>query len=197
VGRSLAEALGERPAGDLPERYVAPRLESFEGVMPEEWLGALGDWLKQQRGRFKIAASEGRWAWDYANVDADLPGIALLKRAVLDRLGSGLEALGVEPFEVAHVETHATLYHHGGHFVSHDDLVDDVDRRVGFALFVHSTPKMFDGGEMEFPDGTAVAPTHNRLVMYDPAQRHAVRKVECWSADFLHGRWAVSGFVQA
>lgn len=181
----------------LPARYRRPRFMTWDEVMPHEWLGEVGEWMNHARGRFRQGGDgQGRFGWELVNVADDLPAIADLKGAVLDRMDDALLKTEVAPFEVAEVEAHATLYHHGGRFESHVDVGEGVEsRRLAFALYLHTSPRMFSGGELEFPDGTTVEPRNNRLVIYDPTQRHAIRRVECWSADFLHGRWAVSGWL--
>lgn len=184
----------------LPERYRAPRLTAFENVMPLEWLGAVGEWLFSQRGRFTLGGGEGHGSFCYelAGVDELYPPLAELKLAIVERLDSAIEKVGVEPFDLELIECHATLYHHGSHHAPHKDVPDDVDLpecRLAWCLYLSTEPKMYSGGELEFPNGEAFAPTHNQLVFYDPRQKHSVRRVECWSADFLHGRWALSGWV--
>lgn len=32
-------------------------------------------------------------------------------------------------------------------------------------------------------------------MFFHPLQPHRVRPVECWSADLIHGRWAIHGWV--
>lgn len=182
----------------LPERYRKPRIAVFDDVMPVEWLGELGVFLDSQRRRFEVGGDGvGRFGYQLLDVDEEYPPLAKLKKELVERIAdeATIEALDAPDFALSRIEAHATLYHHGGFFRSHVDEEEGGSRRVGFALFLHSGTRMFSGGEMEFLDGTRVEPENNRLVFYDPLQNHGVRRVECWSAKFLHGRWAVSGWL--
>lgn len=186
----------------LPERYRVPKFTIFDEVMPSEWLAEAGQWLHSQRGYFQRGGDDGRGRYNYELLDVDeqYDPLAELKKALVVKLGDAIKQVGIEDFDLEGIDCHATLYHHGSHFVWHTDHEDGAgeqatSRRLAYCFYLHTDPKMFSGGELEFLDGTMVEAKHNRLVVYDPRQQHRVRRVECWSADFLHGRWAVSGWL--
>ena len=186
----------------LPERYRAARFTTFENVMPAEWIGAAGAWLHSQRGLFSRGGDDGhgRFNFELLEVDDLYEPISALKAAITARISDAVKKIGTADFDLEYIETHATLYHHGSHFIWHTDHEGyngelAVTRRLAYAYYLHSSPKMFRGGELEFLDGTMVEPANNRLVLFDPYQQHKIRRVECWSADFLHGRWALFGWV--
>ena len=189
------------PAPDdtaLPERYRAARFTTFDDVMPTDWLGKMGVWLHSQRGLFRRGGDEGglgRFGYELVDVDTEYQPVADLRSEILKRVDEAVKRVGVPDFAITLVETHATLYHHGGRYTWHNDSEASSTRRLSFALYIHSEPAMFSGGELEFLDGATVKAKHNRLVFFDPDQQHRVRPVECWSAEFLHGRWAISGWI--
>lgn len=186
----------------LPERYRAARFTTFENAMPVEWAGATGHWLHSQRGLFTRGGDDGRGRYNFELLEVDdlYAPIAQLKAAITARISEAVKSVGIPDFDLEYIECHATLYHHGSHFIWHTDHEGyngdlAVTRRLAWCLYLHSSPKMFRGGELEFLDGTMVEPANNRLVMFDPYQQHRIRRVECWSADFLHGRWALFGWI--
>jgi len=187
----------------LPERYRAPRFAVVDDAMPLEWTGALGSWLQSQAGIFRRGGdAEGRDRFNYELLEVDelYDPISDLKQDIAGRLDQVVPEVGVDDFDLEYLEVHATLYHHGGHFVWHTDHTgytgeEVTTRRLSWCLYLHQTPKMFEGGELEFLDGTTVEPKHNRLVFFDPRQQHRIRRVRCWSAEFLHGRWALFGWI--
>lgn len=188
----------------VPNRFRSPLLHIVDGAMPDEWVSAFGRWLFQNRERFVRGGDEAgvqRVNWELADVDTHCPDLlAPFKRRLIDAHLGALEPCKVPEFDLRYVEIVATLYHHGMHFVWHDDapgydgeLVPS--RRLTFTYYLHTEPKMFSGGELEFLDGTAIEPRNNRLVLFHPVQQHRVRRVECWSGHVLHGRWALSGWL--
>jgi len=188
------------PAEDSPalaERYRAARYTTFDNVMPAEWIGAAGEWLHSQRGLFTRGGDDGRGQFNFELPDVDdlYAPIGQLKAAIASHISDAVKQIGTADFDLGGLDCHAALYHHGGHYAWHTDAPLPTTQGLAYALYLHSSPKMFRGGELEFLDGTMVDPTNNRLVMFDPHQQHRVRRVECWSADFLHGRWALFGWV--
>jgi Rps23 Pro-64 3,4-dihydroxylase Tpa1-like proline 4-hydroxylase len=184
----------------LPERLRVARYKVFDEVMPTEWLGQAGMWLHANRGLFRRGGDEdglSRFGYELANLDAMYKPVAELRKEIIARLDEAIESLGLEDFELDHIETHATLYHHGGTFMWHKDVESETTRRLAFAFYLSAVPKMFSGGELEFLDGASVEPETNRLVVYPADQQHRVRPVECWSAEFLHGRWAIVGWLHS
>ena len=191
----------------VPERYRAPRYTTFEDVMPQPWLGNLGGWLQSQSHLFKRggdAHGQDRFNYELLEIDDIFKPAADLKAAIASRLDQAVREVGVDDFDLEYIECHAALYHHGSHSAWHTDHTgyngdEAPTRRLSWCLNMHAQDHggkpMFSGGELEFLDGTMVAPENNRLVFFDPRQQHRIRRVECWSADFLHGRWALFGWI--
>lgn len=195
----------------VPERYQPARLLILDEVMELEWIADLGQWLFSQRESFRRGGTEdgrGRFNYELENVDDRFSALGELKRVLSENADEAAEIAAVEPLEVESVECHASLYHHGSHFNWHkdrdgyEDEPEETQRRaqsrwLSFCFYLHAEPPMFSGGELEFLDGTQIEPKHNRLVMFDPQQPHRVRRVECWSSEFLHGRWAIAGWLHS
>jgi len=187
----------------LPPRYRAALYKTFDDVMPADWLADAGAWLHNQREHFVRGGDiegAGRFNYELATVDELYKPLGEMRAKLLGFLDEALPVLEVPEFPLEYVETHATLYHHGSHFTWHTDAPGYdgepvFTRRVAFCLYMHSTPRMFSGGELEFLDGTAVDAVNNRVVLFHPLQQHRIRRVDCWSADFLHGRWAFFGWI--
>lgn len=197
---TAVQSTDENP--NLPERYREPKFTTFEDVMPKEWLVATGEWLHSHRGYFKRGDTAGadRFNFELIKIDEVYEPIVNLRKAIVNLLDQGVEQVGIPDFDLEFIEFHATLYHHGSHFIWHTDREGyngqlATTRRLSFCYYMHTDPRMFNGGELEFLDGTLVESTNNRLVLFDPLQQHRVRRVECWSADFIHGRWAIFGWV--
>lgn len=194
-----------KPDGNysIPDRYSDALYQVVPDLMPAEFVNSAGDWLQANLRQFVRGGDpEGvsRFNYELVEVDKWWPRIGELRGAILRAMPAALEKCGVDPFDLEYVETHATLYHHGGHFCWHDDAPDysgnfAATRRITFCYYLHSTPKMFTGGELEFLDGTLLEPANNSLVFFHPLQQHRIREVECWSKEALHGRWAFFGWI--
>lgn len=188
----------------VPERFRKPLFEAVEDLMPAEWTHAMGVWFRAHMGEFVRGGDpEGlsRFNWELCTIQDAAPDLIGQFRARLtDAFPKALAACHIPDFDLRFIEVNATLHHHGSHFIWHDDApgYDGAivpSRRLTFAYYLHSEPKMFRGGELEFADGSLINPKHNRLVMFHPLQQHRVRMVECWSAEAVHGRWALVGWV--
>jgi hypothetical protein len=189
----------------VPQRMREALYSVDDEAMPREFAGQVGRWLHDNRTKFgQIGDPEGRYQFGYAlpAVDdhADMLGPlrARIMEAVADE--AKLDAICVPAFDARHVEVDAALYHHGGHHDWHDsaaawDGTIVESRRVAFCYWLASDPQMFEGGELEFLDGSTIEPHNNRLAIWHPIQQTRIRRVECWSSSFLHGRWALTGFV--
>lgn len=183
---------------NIPERYREPKFVIFEEVMPASWLAELGQWLHSQRVYFQRGGDDGtgRYNYEMPGVDEIYAPLAELKKAITGCISEAVKATGVDNFDLENIECNATLHHHGSHASWHAGTTDDPPtRRLAFSLYLHADPIMFSGGEIEFADGTTVDAKNNRLVIYEPSQQYRIRRVECWSAEFLHGRWAISGWI--
>lgn len=187
----------------MPERYRDALYLSVEDAMPPEFVGEVAEWLHAHREWFTRggdAQGVDRFNYELPSVEKYWEGVGKLRARLLELLPGAIEANKIPDFDLEFIETHATLYHHGGHFCWHDDApgYDGVfveTRRLAYCYYLHSTPKMFSGGELEFLDGTRIEPKANSIVFFHPLQQHQIRRVECWSKDFLHGRWALFGWI--
>jgi hypothetical protein len=187
----------------MPERYRKARFAVVDEVMPAGFSAELGEWFGENRQLFVRGGDPqglSRYNYEITDLDRHCDLLAPFHAMIVEQFPKALEACDVPDFELRYIETHATLYHHGSHFVWHDDAPAyggtlAPTRRVTFCFYMHTLPKMFEGGELEFLDGTRVEPMNNRLVFFHPLQQHQVRRVECWSAEQLHGRWALMGWV--
>lgn len=185
----------------VPSRFHVALTHIVPEAITKPDAAALGSWLHEHRDKLDLMHNESACRWELSFLDgyaADLAG--MVRKAVLENLIAAQEACEVPAFDVTHIETHATCYHHGGMFDWHSDSVDykgevAATRRLSFCLYLHSLPRMFEGGELEFMDGTTVAPEHRRLVLFHPVQQHRVRRVDCRSAAAIHGRWAITGWI--
>lgn len=200
------KAFASRPREPIvPARFREALHHVVDDAMPEEFAGKLGEWLHEHRASLAPvgdAAGKVEFGYALANVDSRSDLFASLRKRIANAVGDEdvLEACCVAPFELDGIDMHAMLRHHGGHQSWDTDAIGTdgqpaVSRRLVWAYYVHSDPRMFSGGEREFVDGTTVEPKHNRLHFWHPAQRSRVRQVECWSAHVLHGQWSIVGTV--
>ena len=189
----------------VPGRFRAALVHSVDDLMEEGWAAKFGQAMFEKRSHLvRGGDAEGVWRynWEIVHVDRHEPDlVGDLRGRIIEEAVNALGPCLVPEFDVEGVECHATMHHHGNFFSWHDDADgytggDALEtRRLAFAYYMHSKPKMFDGGELEFLDGTAIEPRHNRLAFWHPIQKHRVRPVECWSSHVLHGRWSVMGWL--
>ena len=111
-----------------------------------------------------------------------------------------LEAVGVPEFDLGSIELFPVLLHHGCHFGWHDDWIGPdgapaITRRVAFDLFLHTDPKQFTGGMVEFPCGDLIEPDNGSVLLRHPLQAYRIHEVVCRSRETLHGRWSISGWI--
>ena len=188
---------------NIPGRYREAIYTTFADVMPGKWVTDAGQWLYNNRKSFVRGGDPrgvDRFNFELVDVDRHHDDINPLKKKLTELIPAAVKRLGIPDFDLEYIEMHATLYHHGSHFCWHDDApgYDGLfvpTRRIAYCLYMHSTPKMFKGGELEFLDGTMLEPDNNSIVMFHPLQQHRIRKVECYSAELLHGRWAFFGWI--
>lgn len=198
--------MSPKPAA-VPNRFREALVHISEDAIDENDSGKIGQWLYEHRDRLQRGGDEQgvvRFNHEILNVEKHAPDVIRpLRRKLVELLGNSevMHKLCVPAFDLRAIEMHATLYHHGAHFDWHDDAVAAdgqtiiESRRLSFCYYMHSTPKMFNGGSLEFLDGTSVEPHNNRLALFHPVQQHRVMPVECWSSHVLHGRWAIVGWL--
>lgn len=187
-----------------PARFRKAVVAEHPEFLGPEFGGALSEWLRHaapQWSRGGDKQGRARFNWEILNLENCWPQVADLRAALLEHVDEFCEQLDVPEFDVTAVETILTLYHNGSHFAWHNDsrLMDGVTladtRRITFCYYMHKQPRMFTGGELEFMDGTAIEPTHDKLVVFHPFQQHRIRRVQCFDADALAGRFAVMGWI--
>jgi hypothetical protein len=179
-----------------PARYQKAKLHVVDSAMSDDYVTSVGRWLFNNRKQFTRAGDElgtTQFSFELGDLDRLCPDlIGELRARILLELEEASKTCKMPAFEAKHVDTLATLYHNGG---LHDWHEEGPEPAIAFAFYMHTDPKMFNGGELEFVDGTKVEPANGRLVLYDASLRHRVRPVECWSAHVLHGRWALVGWI--
>ena len=202
--------LADPDAPLVPNRFREPLYHVIDDVVDESVAAKLGRWFCDHRHELSRGGDEfGNSRWNFEMLDVDrfaevADAIKPIKKKLIELASDAtlLDKLAVPEFDLRHIETHATLYHHGSHFNWHDDAPGPdgglvPTRRITFTYYMHTEPKLFSGGELEFIDGTTVEPKNNRLVLFHPIQQHRVRPVECWSSHVLDGRWALVGWLHA
>ncbi len=181
---------------NMPVRYRKAQYHVIPDALDNDFCKAMGQWLFHNRRHMS-------WADGYhvaASIDSDCEHIHKIRARLVEALPEALEPCGVADFDLQFTEVRATLYHHGCQSDWHDDSVGHdgtfaATRRLAFAYYMHTDKQMFQGGQLEFLDGTLMDPDNGKLVLFHPFQRHRVRIVECWSAQAVHGRWALSGWL--
>lgn len=184
-----------------PERFQVSRYLAIPNAIGTEFPKELGAYAYQMRGAMiRGGDGKGRYNHELTNYDDTCPILGPLRERLVLAIDDAREACKVAPFELDYIEINCTLYHHGSFFHWHDDALGYdgepfKSRRISYAYYFHSRPKRFEGGQLEFVDGTAIEPENGLLVMFNPYQQHRIRKVECYSASALDGRWALMGWL--
>lgn len=172
----------------VPGRLRKPLIHVVPDAMPAEWTAEVGRWLFAHR-------LEGSGD----DFDVRAPHLtAPLRTALLRLLPDALGPCGVADFDLDRIEIIAAMHHHGGGsgwFCGLDGPTDWARRRIGFELALRTDPRMFVGGELEMLSGETVDPDNARLCWLHPIQAVRIREVECWSADPMHGRWSIWGWL--
>ena len=178
----------------IPERLRRARFVEIPEALGRETPIAMGDWLHHQRGRLQVF-EDGRQGYYHGLLDVDeiCPHLGELRARLLELALEGAEACEVPAFEPEEIRLHATLYHNRCSSTWTREI--DERARLTFAYLMHTEPKLFDGGEIEFLDGSLIEPKNGKLVVFPSSQRRRVRPVECWSALAIEGRWAISGAI--
>ena len=208
--------IGKQDAGSLPNEEDVPRVgqrnllpryrKALYHVVPDamgkRFPTEMGEWLYHHKEDLRTGGDgEFRHNYEIYDLNTLCPQLMTRFRKVLvDAIPDALEPCGIPDFDLDDIEVMATLYHHGSFFKWHDDAPNlqmefARTRRLTFTYHMHTTPKMFSGGALEFLDGTVIEPENGNLVIFYPLQRHRIQRVDCWSADAMHGRWALMGWV--
>ncbi len=191
------------PILTVPGRYRQALMHVVDDAVSHEFSGKMGAWFHENRRHFIRGGDEqglARYNYELTDVEKVCPHLDEFHAMMVERFPEALDACKVPDFDLRYIEVHATLYHHGSFFTWHDDAPGHdgelvATRRMTFCCYLHTEPKMFSGGELEFLDGTRIEPANRRLAFFHPMQQHQVRAVECYSREPLHGRWALMGWV--
>lgn len=185
-----------------PRRYRRALYHLRDGFMPDDFADPLGAWFEQNWQTMEpVGDGVARWLFEIPYFDQHYPEVRRFTSRLLDVVDEAAAACRVPAeFPVQRVELHAVLFHHRGFAGWHTGArgpegAFEPTRRLAFAYFLHSEPKLFDGGELEFQDGTRIEPVTNRLVLLHPLQRQQTTPVRCWSPEMLHGRFALTGWI--
>ena len=179
----------------LPGRFLVAVRHPVKDLLTAEQAGAIGvEFLRVSDRMYKAG---DHWSID-CTMDLMPKMMALLRRRIMEHVPDACQALHVAPFDLTNVSMSAQLHHHQCKtewFCDASPKPDAFDEtiRMGFTFFLHSFPKMFTDGLVEFHDGTTVEPSHNCLLFTHPLQRRRIQETNCYSGDLLHGRWSVTG----
>lgn len=125
----------------------------------------------------------------------------ILQTKIEEELPVIVEKLGLEPFELGHVEMHLTSHNHGEFYKPHIDNGQGKlkNRVITFVYYFHSLPKKFEGGQLLFlqnkPKPLIVQPDNNSIVFFNSSFLHAVHPVTCPSQKFEDGRFTLNGWI--
>ena len=205
VGADVRPAFAAPTAGAIaPGRLRRPLADVLGHAATDELLEGLATWLNTHRTdvvRVHDPAGRPQFGFAVPEFETLAPDLAAsARRLILAKMPEALEAIGVPEFEPTGVEFAPTLYHHEGERGWGDGWTDTGGtpvpmRRVAFDLLTVAAQPRFKGGDIEFPNGDVVTALPRRLAFLHPLQAHRIRRVECFSADMLHGRWSLSGWV--
>ena len=190
----------ERPP-ILPHRYRRALVHVVRNAIAPEIASDLGAWMEMQRTGMERIDAENAWGWWMPSIDEQCAAVTSQVRAkVVEHLDAACAACVVAPFDLQRVEMWGTLHHHEDCEPWHDDAMVSAlevatSRRLSWSLTLHSEPKLFEGGQMEFADGTKIPAIHNQLAFWHPVQQHRIAPVECYVSRALHGRWSLRGYV--
>ncbi len=144
-----------------------------------------------------------------------LTDLAVQEELILSRiqtvLPEVLSKLGMEPFEIAGVESQITSSNDGDYFHYHSDNGSDqvVSRHLTFVYFFHREPKQFAGGELRIhdaqlengsyvPSGSyqTIVPQQNQIVFFPCEMLHEITPVKCASQQFADSRFTINGWLR-
>lgn len=185
----------------LPQRYRKALVHVVRNALAPAVANELGAWMETQRSQMQRVDEADAWGWWMPDIDDRLAAVTSEVRSkIVEHLDAACAACVVAPFDLQRVEIWGSLHHHEDHEPWHDDAMLNasevaVTRRLSWTFTMHSEPRMFEGGQLEFADGTKIQPAHNQLVFWHPVQQYRMAAVECYTSRALHGRWSVRGYV--
>ena len=210
--------VGRAPlAGGFQTPYA--RIMAVPDFMPDGWSAELLRWVASRRHLFAGGPGVTDYQSGYHLEDPEehYPRILELAEAMRPRINEGREVCELTDLDLADVELELWLSCRGEgqafHWHTDRDVVPGEkpfqSRALAFCYYMHTNPLAFMGGELEFHDGTTVAPADNLLALFDPDQIHRVRHVhgvpqgggpglewpEVKPLRWADHRWNVSGWV--
>lgn len=187
----------------LPAKYDKARYKVERGIMGKDYTEALRRFLWENRGMLELGGDgDRRRNWEIADIEHVCPDlISPLRAEIESRMEGALKVCGVDKFDIHWTELHAICHHEGQQFQWHTDHFESSNvrrpetRTMTFTYYFRTKGDNYDGGQLEFFDGTLIDPRDDMLVWCDPYQCHRVRKVSMKSRQLMDARWAIIGWV--
>ena len=190
---------------NTPEgEYPTPLYHAMPNAMGKDFAHDFIEWTAENRSRF-VRGGDREHRRDVEVVGVESCGRfgEELHRQLLLRYHDALEDCHVDPFSVTWCEMNAIGYLDGDRFNWHTDhFQSSVNLRhetkaITFLYYAHQEPLPFEGGGLEFADGTVIAPENDLLLWINPYQRHRVLEVAIGEdADpWRGGRWTLAGWL--
>jgi hypothetical protein len=183
-----------------PERYDRARIRLIPNLnVDRSRIVGVGQWLDARKDELvpysvgpENPESVQGYFWENPNIDLLWPNASAIREAVVAELETTAMALGLDgSFDGALTMT-AKMFHHSGYHWWH---VPDKTAWLGYRIFMHSHPKRYSGGEVEFTDGTTVEPIGGSCLFFDPKQAQRTKPVDCWTPNLQDGRWTIEGMI--
>lgn len=211
------QALNGRLEGIMPKEIKALSLSplvQWPDFLPPTTIQETLDYMCQHQKEFHLAKlmnKNGKARSDKSirnNTDLNLKGHSL-KGVVRERIRKNIPTLtrqlGLQAFEVSHIEVQLRAYHRGQYFRTHQD--GGRGRLINFVHFFYPEPKRFTGGDLVIFDTdtksstfnhsfTRIIPKHNHIVFFPSNYYHAVLPVDPQDDDFLSGRFVINGHIR-
>jgi hypothetical protein len=182
----------------IPVRYDRARLRVIPNLnVDRKRVEGVAQLLEARKDELELYRSNeegkvGGFFWQNPSIDLLWPNSSAIREAVVAELETTAMALGLDgSFDGGFTMT-AKMMHHDNFHSWH---IPDSEAWLGYRLFLHSHPKRFSGGEVEFTDGTIVEPAGGSCMLYDPRQAQRTKPVDCWSPNMVDARWTIEGMV--
>jgi Rps23 Pro-64 3,4-dihydroxylase Tpa1-like proline 4-hydroxylase len=130
----------------------------------------------------------------------------VILRRIRNVLPGVLEQLGMDEFQVTHVEAQLTASNDGDFFCPHSDNSHEkvVSRTLTFVYFFHREERPFEGGELLLHDSyghcqtgnyQTIVPQQNQVVFFPCSALHEITPVVCPSKAFADSRFTLNGWL--
>lgn len=184
-----------------PHRLQTPLVHQVDDVLDDATVRDLAHFLTHQEANMRKlpprrVSPNPDFGWCLPGFGDHAPALAgKVRSVVLQHLDDDvLAAIGVAPFDLTAFSVEPLLFHHGGFEQWGDDAADPEVRVVVEIVLRTVDEVMFHGGDLEFLGGS-FPPVARQLTFRHPVQPCRVAPVTCWSADMLHGRWSLRGYL--